>query len=176
MGGGLQWRLVVARGGKWFYQKLPPGRSAKAEGIGVWFSGRHEHSIDPKGRIVLPREFRASLGTQVTVQVSPDNCLNVFPTSEWEKAAERVNQLPVIGNSRARALQRHFFSWSKQEEIDNQGRLSIPAAFRSEAGLEKDVVVLGSGSHVQIWNRTALEARDSETGERIDELGEEFNI
>lgn len=140
------------------------------------FAGRHEHSLDDKGRIVLPREFRAVLGTQVTLQVGTDGCINVFPSDEWEKLADKVNALPVTSNRAARSFHRQFFSWSRNADIDGQGRLPIPPLFRERCALEREVVVIGSGSHLQIWDREALAAEDSATLPQLDEISQDFGI
>ena len=139
------------------------------------FLGEHHHSLDAKGRVIFPVRIREELGAQVVLQKGIERCLYVYPPQEWEKRVEAVRSLPST-NPRARRYARFFFSQASSEQLDRQGRLTIPQQFREYAGLEREVVIVGNGAHVEVWDRRTWESARSETEEGIDETTEELGI
>src|SRR5690606_41237688 len=106
------------------------GRSA---GRGIWpvFMGEYRHTLDEKGRIIVPAKFRDNLGERCVITRGLDQCLFLYPESEWKNVEEKLKRLPLTQRD-ARAFTRFFFSGATDVEIDRQGRIMIPAGLRSE--------------------------------------------
>lgn len=116
------------------------------------FLGEYQHSLDAKGRVILPSKFRARLSEGCVITPGQENCLYVYPHEEWERVSERlVGSRTASG--KARAFSRFWFSGSTEEVPDKQGRVGIPEPLRTYAHLDRDVAVLGVGSRVEIWDR-----------------------
>jgi MraZ protein len=120
--------------------------------------GEYQHNIDPKGRVIVPSKFREDLGDCFYVTKGLDGCLFVFSPKEWTRLQEKVSAMPV---SKARGLQRFFFSGAAEAEPDRQGRILIPQVLREYAGLVKDVTFIGTSSRAEIWNSARWSAFNS---------------
>ena len=141
------------------------------------FKGEFNHSIDAKGRVILPAKFREQLGEEFVMTVGLDGCLFIYPNDEWEIFAEQLRSLP--GNKDGRQLQRFFYSNATTCEIDKQGRVLIPAKLRSAAALEKDIVFLGIENKIEVWSRERWDANNTFDGmddvaERMSDFGIRF--
>jgi MraZ protein len=139
------------------------------------FLGEHRHALDEKGRVIFPARLRSELGAQVVLQKGIDPCLYVFPPEEWERQVQRVSSLPTT-RPEARRYARFFFSQAQSERIDRQGRLTIPAPFREYAGLSRDVVIVGAGARVEIWDAQRWERHRSETEAGVEDFTRELEI
>lgn len=139
------------------------------------FLGEHRHALDAKGRVIFPVRLRETLGAQVVLQKGIDACLYVFPPDEWERQVERVSSLPTTRPD-ARRYARFFFSQAQSERIDRQGRLTIPQAFREYAGLTRDVVVVGAGPRVEIWDADRWSTHRAEAESQVEEFTSELGI
>ena len=115
------------------------------------FMGEYNHSIDAKGRVIVPSRFREQLGDRFVVTKGLDGCLWVFPTSEWESFSEKLTSLPVARKD-ARNFTRFFMAGAMEAETDKMGRILLPQVLRDYAELEKEAVLIGTGSRVEIWN------------------------
>ena len=111
--------------------------------------GEFRHNIDAKGRINFPSKFRDEIGEVMYVTRWLDDCLVVFPEVEWQKIAEKLNEKSIV---KSRDVQRFIYSSAVSETADKQGRILIPQTLREHAGLTKDVVIIGAGSHAEIWD------------------------
>ena len=111
--------------------------------------GEYQHNIDAKGRIIVPSKFRADLGVCFYITKGLDGCLFVLPENEWRELENKIHSMPI---SKARTLQRFFFSGAAEVETDKQGRILIPQHLRDYASLEKDVTLIGTSSRVEIWD------------------------
>ena len=111
--------------------------------------GEYQHNIDPKGRVIVPAKFREDLGDGFYITKGLDGCLFVLSPSEWTRLQEKVSAMPV---SKARGLQRFFFSGAVEAEPDRQGRILIPQPLRDYAGLLKDVTFIGASSRAELWD------------------------
>lgn len=116
------------------------------------FIGEYEHSIDQKGRVIIPSKFRENLGIKFIVTKGLDNCLFVYPQNEWALLEAKLKTLPLTSRE-ARAFVRFFFSGATECEIDKQGRILIPTNLREHASLDKDVVIIGVSNRVEIWSK-----------------------
>ncbi|HEY4438804.1 MAG TPA: division/cell wall cluster transcriptional repressor MraZ [Candidatus Elarobacter sp.] len=138
------------------------------------FTGSADHSLDDKGRLVVPARFRERLGGGFFLTISdPDPCLALYAASTWSDVCTRIEAAPRK-DAAYRAFVRHLFAHTEEVNCDAQGRLVIPSTLRSWAGIEKDVVSIGSLSRVEIWARERYERHLKDRGELPDfatELG-----
>ena len=125
------------------------------------FIGEYHHSIDEKGRIIIPMKFREELGNNFIVTSGIENCLFVYPMSNWEKITNKLNSLPFTKKD-ARNFNRFFMSGATEVELDKQGRVNISSPLIDYAKLDKECVVIGTGDRLEIWsNKTWNEFFDS---------------
>ncbi|MDR3552037.1 MAG: division/cell wall cluster transcriptional repressor MraZ [Clostridia bacterium] len=120
----------------------------------VMLIGEYQHNIDPKGRVFIPVHIRDDLGGRFIVTKGIDGCLCAYSMSALQVLETKLRGLPM---SRARDLQRFFFSGAADVEIDRQGRVLISAALREYAALTKDVVITGQSDHAEIWDKQRWE-------------------
>ena len=126
------------------------------------FLGEYQHSLDAKGRVILPARFRDQLGEHAYVTSEQDGCLALWTPEEFEVKAAEVKERARRGQ---RDVARVFFSGTVEASPDRQGRIAIPPGLREFAGLEREVVVVGLHDHVEIWDAGAW--RETKTaGER----------
>ena len=116
------------------------------------FMGEYNHTVDPKGRLIIPAKFREQLGDEFVVTKGLDGCLFVFPQNEWESFQGKLKTLPLI-NKDARKFSRFFMAGAAPCEMDKQGRILLPPVLREYADLQKDVVLVGVLSRVEIWDK-----------------------
>ena len=116
--------------------------------------GEYVHSIDAKGRIILPADFRQELGVTFVITRGLDNCLFLYGQQAWEEWAAKLRALPMAKPA-ARALNRFFFAGARTLECDKQGRFLVPANLRSHAGiaLKQDVVLTGVDNRIEVWSK-----------------------
>lgn len=115
------------------------------------FIGSYQHAIDEKGRVIIPSRFRDELGQHSVVTKGLDQCLFLFPIQEWEKRSQELALLP-LSKGDARAYSRLFFAGASECELDKQGRIMIPAHLREYAKLDREVVIIGVSSRIEIWS------------------------
>ena len=120
--------------------------------------GTYSHSLDVKGRMIVPSKLRDGLGEDFVITKSMDRCLALYPKEAWESFTKKLDELPKISSEPARQLRRFFFGNSQVCEQDKQGRILIPANLREYAGLEKDITLIGVDDHVEIWDEGAWTA------------------
>ena len=115
------------------------------------FLGEYSHSVDDKGRVVMPSKFRGELDDGLVITKGQERCLYVFPNDRWDVEADKVLRLPLT-NRRARDYSRAFFSSASDQTLDRAGRCQIPEKLRTYADLGKDVTVIGVADRVEIWD------------------------
>lgn len=131
--------------------------------------GQYDHSLDVKGRIIMPAKLREDMGEKFIVTTGLDGCLFGFSMSEWEKFEDKLKTLPIT-NKNARNFVRFFLSGATECELDKQGRFLIPAKLRDVASLDKDVAIIGAGTRIEIWNKDKWEEHNSEENLSIEEI------
>lgn len=136
---------------------------------GEMFIGEYSHTIDTKGRLSMPSRFREQLGEAFIVTKGLDQSLFVYPEEEWKNLEDKLKQLPLT-NQNARAFVRFFFSGATECELDQQGRIRIPANLREHAILEKEVMVIGVGTRVEIWSQKIWTDYNSDENLSYDEI------
>ncbi|WP_027091082.1 division/cell wall cluster transcriptional repressor MraZ [Cohnella thermotolerans] len=137
------------------------------------FLGEYQHSIDDKGRIIIPAKFREALGPDFIITRGLDNCLFVYPRQEWNQLEQKLKQLPMM-KSDARAFTRFFFSGASECEWDKQGRVNVPSHLREYAKLDKDCIVIGVSTRVEIWDKATWEAYNQQSQESFNEIAEKL--
>ena len=115
------------------------------------FTGEYHHALDSKGRLIVPARFRDILGSQFKIGVSLDNCLSVYSNEGFEAFYEKLSSLPA-NSPKHRKLVRYFMSGTFDVELDAQGRILLPQKLRQAAGIEKNVVFIGTGSKAELWS------------------------
>jgi MraZ protein len=133
------------------------------------FIGEYSHTIDTKGRLSMPARFREMLGEQFIVTKGLDQSLFVYPIDEWTVLENKLKQLPLT-NQNARAFVRFFFAGAAECELDQQGRIRIPANLREHADLEKEVVVIGVGTRLEIWSQQVWSDYNKDDNLSYDEI------
>ena len=125
------------------------------------FLGEYQHSLDAKGRIILPSKFRGLLADGCVLTRGLDKCLAVYPPPEWESVSARLRESSQ-SNRQVRDFLRIWYASAVEEEPDKQGRITVPEHLREYAGLEREVTVTGRGEFAEIWSRTAWAQRLSD--------------
>ena len=115
------------------------------------FMGEYNHTIDAKGRLIVPSKFREQLGEAFVITKGNDGCLSIYTNEAWEAFLEKIMNLP--GNKNSREFVRYFVSSAEVVEADKQGRILIPASLREHAGLDKDVVLAGAIDKIEVWDK-----------------------
>lgn len=118
------------------------------------FLGTHTPRLDEKGRLFLPAKFRDKLAGGLVMTRGQERCLYVFPMDEFAKITQKFQEAPTSSKA-ARDYMRVFLSGASDEIPDKQGRVTVPAALRQYAGLERECTVIGAGSRVEVWDTTA---------------------
>ena len=116
------------------------------------FLGTHTPHLDDKGRLILPAKFRDELAGGVVITKGQERCLYVFTSNEFARIAAQLHEQPVTHKA-ARAYSRVFFASAHDEVPDRQGRVTIPIHLREYAGLDRELVVIGASSRVEIWDK-----------------------
>ena len=139
------------------------------------FIGEYRHSLDVKGRIIVPSKFRDGLGDKFVLTKGLDGCLFAYSKEEWANFEEKIKTLPLT-NKDARAFIRFFFAGAVECEIDKQGRTLIPPMLREHAGLNKDLVIIGVSSRVEIWSQEKWDNYSEAEDLDADELAEKMAL
>lgn len=133
------------------------------------FMGQYSHTIDAKGRLIVPSKFRDKLGSEFVATKGLDGCLFVYPNEEWEKIEEKFRSIPLTTKD-ARKFSRFFFAGAAVCEVDKQGRILLPQVLREFADLQKDVMLVGVLSRIEIWSKDRWD--DTGSYDDMDEIAE----
>lgn len=135
------------------------------------FMGEYSHTLDIKGRLIIPAKFRNQLGEKFIVTRWMEHALRAMPMPVWEKLEKQLNALP-LGKKEARQFKRFVMAGAMVAEIDKQGRIIIPSNLKDYAGLEKSVTVTGSGDSFEIWSSENWHDYTLATADDFDEIAE----
>lgn len=138
------------------------------------FMGEFSHTIDAKGRLIIPSKLREELGEQCIVTKGIENCLTIYTQKGFQKLAENMNDISAT-KTKNRLIKRFLFGSASELEFDRQGRVLIPAVLRQYANLEKETVVVGANDRVEIWSRSEWDAYNDEFMPQVEELAEEMD-
>ena len=115
------------------------------------FLGEYQHSIDAKGRVIIPAKFREDLGEEFILTKGLDGCLFVYPMDQWKELEQKLKSLPLTQKD-ARAFARFFFAGASEGELDKQGRVMIAPQLREYGNLSKDIMIIGVANRLEIWD------------------------
>ena len=135
--------------------------------------GEFEHTLDTKGRISMPAKLRKDMGDAFILTKGLDGCLFAFSSEEWLNFETKLKSLP-LSDKNARNFVRFFLAGATECEIDKQGRFLIPSNLRQAANLEKEAVIIGVGTRLEIWNKSTWKAKDEEIS--ADEIAENMTM
>jgi len=153
---------VVESGKKWW--KTRKGRKDM-------LIGEFEHSLDAKGRLIMPAKLRDSLGEKFVLTKGLDGCLFAFSIAEWTNFEEKLKALP-LSNRNSREFTRFFLSGATECEIDKQGRFLIPSNLRDAAFLTKDCAIIGVGTRIEIWDKEKWNNYNSDENMSVEDIAE----
>lgn len=138
------------------------------------FMGEYHHSIDAKGRLIVPSKFREQLKDEFVITKGFDGCLYGYTMEEWNNIEEKFKSVTLTSKD-ARKFLRFFFSGASSCEVDKQGRILIPPNLREYAGLDKEIVSAGVYSRIEIWSKDRWEENSyddmDDVAEHMAELG-----
>lgn len=137
------------------------------------FMGEYHHTIDEKGRLILPAKFRTELGEKfiITRGLDAEKCLYVYSMNDWNRIVAKLNTLPFTKKD-ARIFVRTFFSGAAECEFDRQGRINITSPLVSYADLQKDCVVIGANDRIEIWSKERWDNFFNANSEMVEEIAE----
>ena len=115
------------------------------------FIGEYHHSIDDKGRLIIPSKFREELGNNFIITRGIENCLFVYSLDSWNEIVRKIESLPFTKKD-ARTFTRFFLSGASEAEFDKQGRINITSPLISYAKITKECIVIGTGDRLEIWS------------------------
>ena len=136
------------------------------------FLGTHAPRLDEKGRLFLPAKYRDELSGGVVITKGQERCLYVFPRQEFQRITDALSTAPVPAKA-VRDYGRVFFSSASDEIPDKQGRVTVPATLRSYAGLDRDCVVIGANTRLEIWDARAWDTYLAAQEDSFSEAAEE---
>lgn len=136
------------------------------------FLGTHTPRLDQKGRLFLPAKYRDELSGGLVITKGQERCLYVFPTAEFSRVTEALRSAPVTAKA-VRDYSRVLFASASDESCDKQGRVTIPPKLRAYAGLDRDCVVIGANTRLEIWDATAWSEYETEQEQAFSQLSEE---
>ncbi len=139
------------------------------------FMGEYHHSIDEKGRIIIPSKFRSELGDSFVITRGLENCLFVYSLVEWNKIVDRLKKLPFTKKD-ARNFTRFFLSGATVTELDKQGRANINQSLIDFAKLEKECIVIGVNDRLEIWSKDGWENFFNANSDQLSDIAENLFI
>ncbi len=135
------------------------------------FIGEYHHTIDEKGRIIIPAKFREALGKSFIITRGIENCLFVYSLDNWEIITNKLNSLPFTHKD-ARVFNRFFMSGATNVELDKQGRINVSLPLQSYANLQKECVIIGTGDRLEIWSQSAWDSFFDSTKDSMSDIAE----
>ncbi len=137
-------------------------------------TGTYNNQLDDKGRLNFPAKMRCEMGDTFVITRWLDNCIVAFPSTKWDKISEMLADLPMV---KSREVRRFLMAKAEEVTTDKQGRILIPLALREHAGIEKEAVVLGVGTHAEIWSKKAYEAMNEAVDlEKLEDIMENLEF
>ncbi len=137
--------------------------------------GEYEHSLDAKGRLIMPAKLRTDMGEKFIITKGLDGCLFVFSQNEWSNFESKLKELPLT-NKNARDFVRFFLSGATECEIDKQGRFLLVNTLREYAEITKEVIIIGVGTRLEIWNKDKWKKYNSNENISADTIAENMTM
>lgn len=139
------------------------------------FMGEYHHSIDDKGRLIIPSKFRNELGESFVITRGLENCLFVYSLVEWNKIVDKLKKLPFTKRD-ARNFSRFFLSGAIVCELDKQGRVNISSPLAEFAKLDKDCIIVGVNDRLEIWSKSNWEEFFNSNSDKLSDIAENLFI
>jgi MraZ protein len=138
------------------------------------FIGEYQHTLDPKNRVIMPSKFREKLGDTFVMTKGLDNCLFIYSQNEWSVVEEKLKSLPMT-NKDARAFVRFFFAEASECELDKQGRMVMPTNLKEYAHIDKELVIIGVSTRIEIWSREEWDKFNSDANISYEDVAEKMS-
>lgn len=135
------------------------------------FMGEYQHTIDTKGRLIIPSKFREHMSLGFVITRGLDGCLFGYPMAEWKKLEEKLKKLPLTKRDN-RAFTRFFFSGAVETELDKTGRINIPNNLLEYAKIDKECVILGVSNRIEIWSQAIWHSYYEKSQEDFNNIAE----
>ncbi len=137
------------------------------------YIGEYNHSTDSKGRVIMPANFREELGEKFYITKGMDSCLFIYDEKEWSNLDLKMRNLRLT-SKKAREFSRMFYAPARELSFDKQGRILIPQNLRTYAGIDKEVVIIGVSTRIEIWDKERWDLYISREEMNYDEIMDEF--
>ena len=141
------------------------------------FYGEYEHTIDKKGRLIIPSKFRESFKEydveKLYITRGLDKCLFLFTENEWKSQESKFRSMPFT-KSESRKFNRLYFAGAAQIECDKQGRILMPKYLKDFADIKKDVVIIGVSSRIEIWSKDIWQSYYKSSKESFEDIAEKL--
>ena len=138
------------------------------------FIGEYQHTLDPKNRVIMPSKFREKLGDSFVMTKGLDNCLFIYSSEEWSIVENKLKSLPMT-NKDARAFVRFFFAGACECELDKQGRIVMPNHLKDYANIDKDLVIIGVSTRIEIWSKEEWNKFNSDANISYEDVAEKMS-
>lgn len=138
------------------------------------FIGEYQHTLDPKNRVIMPSKFREKLGDSFVMTKGLDNCLFIYSSTEWSIVEDKLKSLPMT-NKDARAFVRFFFAGACECELDKQGRILMPNNLKDYAKIDKELVIIGVSTRIEIWSREEWNKFNSDANISYEDVAEKMS-
>lgn len=135
------------------------------------FMGEYHHNLDDKNRLVIPSDYRSSLGEKFIITRGLEKCLYVYTLEEWQKIVDKLSTLPFTKKD-ARVVVRTLFSAAAKCNLDKQGRINITSEQLVHAGIDKECVIIGANDRIEIWSKEAWDKFNLEYSETLEDIAE----
>lgn len=160
---------MVKSGERWEMSPSPPEWKRQAQRGESMFMGEYKHTIDAKGRLIIPSKFREELGQAFYITRGLDGCLFIFPQDQWKDFEEKLRKLPLIDKN-SRKFSRFFLSGASPCELDRQGRILVPSILRDYAKMDKEVIFSGMLDRIEVWSKEKWSMNNSYEEEDMDKI------
>lgn len=141
------------------------------------FYGEYQHTIDRKGRIILPAKFREAAKSNFIekffVTRGLDKCLFMFAEDEWKNQEQKFKSMPFT-KQEARRFNRIYFSGAQEMIPDKQGRILLPQYLKEFAGIKRDIVIIGVANRIEIWDKNLWQEFYKTAQEGFEEIAEKI--
>lgn len=136
------------------------------------FIGEYHHTIDEKGRLILPSKIRVELKSNFVITRGLDGCLFIYPSDEWDNIIAKYRELPNTKD--ARNFMRFFLSGATNSDFDKQGRINIPSPLIEYANLNKDCVIIGVNERLEVWDKNRWDTFMDQNEDSFTELADKL--
>ena len=139
------------------------------------FFGTYEHNLDEKGRLVIPSKFREEVGSKIYIMKGFDKSLSIYKESEFEKLSKEFDTYS-FNHKTYRDYLRVRLASTFELDVDKQGRVQLPTQLLKKYNIGKEVVVIGAGDHLEVWNKSEFEAYEKEADSEFEENAENLLV